>query len=233
MDRLQRLPNDNLCGYATPLLEAVSEIADLAAWKISSAAAGILSTLELAKRAHNIEASVAAFFDVNRKQPRDADTGFVNLNKRHAEPPIVLAQYYHDGCCCCFRNKTNASSAATVTATCPVHARRQTLANALLARSARIFLHMLVSGPNPRLPEIQANVQDSVQLLQWEENKEIIGQMALSWPLAVLRSMAVGIEDHEVLSSAAALCGGLWTYPDEQGPVEVKQASAFQFIDFQ
>lgn len=113
--------------------------------------------------------------------------------------------------------------------TCPLHAYRQALANALLALSAQIFLYIVVSGPNPRLLEIQAVVRGGVQLLrQWEKHKEMIGHMALSWPLAVMTSMAVGVEEREVLSSAVTAYGGIWAYPNEQGPVEIGQALPFQ-----
>lgn len=234
-ETLQRLPNDNLCGYATSLLEAISQIADLAAWKTSSAAAGVLSTLELAQRAHDIEASVAPFVEIGREQPLDDDDKIRSVNRQNcsAVPPLALAQYYHQGCCCCLRSKANATTTATITPTCPLHAHRQTLANALLARSAQIFLYIVVSGPNPRLPEIQAAVRSGVRLLrQWEKNREIMGHMALSWPLAVMTSMAVGIEERQVLSSAATACKGMWAYPDEHQQVETEQAPTFQLVDF-
>lgn len=206
-ETLHRLPNDDLGGYAASLLEAVSQVTDLAAWKASSAAAGVLSTLELAKRAHDIEASVAPFFEVGGKQALDSNGEVKSLSRQNgsAEPPIATTQCCHQGCYCCFRSKTNPTATVAATATCPLHARRKSFANALLARSAQIFLYIVVSGPNARLPEIQESVQEGVRLLQqWEENKEAMGNIAFSWPLAVMANMAIGTEEREVLSSAAA-----------------------------
>ena len=78
----------------------------------------------------------------------------------------------------------------------------------------------MVSGPNPRLLEIQAAVRGGVQLLrQWEKHEEIMGHVALSWPLAVITSMAMGAEEHEVLSAAVTACERTWAYPDEQGQI--------------
>ena len=226
-DTLQRLPDNNLCGYATSLLEAISQIADLAAWKTSSAAAGILSTLELAKRAHAIEARVAPFVEWGRKQPLDKDDDKVWSTNGHdggAEPPLAPAHCYHRGCGCrfCSKAKATTNSNTALMPTCPLHAYRQALANALLALSAQIFLYIVVSGPNPRLLEIQAAVRKGVQLLrQWEKHKEMMGHMALSWPLAVMKSMALGVEEREVSSEAVIACGRLWAYPDEQGRIEL------------
>ena len=238
-DTLQRLPDNNLCGYATSLLEAISQIADLAAWKTSRAAAGVLSTLELAKRAHAIEERVGPFVEVDRRRLLDHDDKTRSINRQNGgtEPPLAPAHYYHWGCSCCFCSKAKATyTAASTTPACPLHAYWQALANALanalLARSAQIFLYIVVSGPNPRLLEIQAVVRGGVQLLrQWEKHEEMMGQMALSWPLAVMTSMAVGVEEREVLSSALIACGRMWANPNEQGQIEIGQALPFQSME--
>ena len=230
-DALQRLLDNNLCGYAIPLLEVISQIADLAVWKTSSAAAGVLSMLELAKRAHAIEARVAPFLEMGRGQPfdKDAKTRSIGQQNGGAEPRLAPAHCYHRGCGCSFCNRAKATTTAAFTPTCSLHAYRQTLSNALLAHAAQVFLYIVVSGPNPRLLEIQAAVRGGVQLLrQWEKHKEILGHMALSWPLAVMTSMAMGAEDREVLNTAVAACGGMWAYPNEQGQIKLGQALPLQ-----
>ena len=104
--------------------------------------------------------------------------------------------------------------------TCPLHACRQAICNILLAYSAQILLYLVVSGPNPRLLEIQAAVRGGVQLLRhWGKHKEIMGHVALSWPLAVITSMAMGAEEREVLSAAVTACKRMWAYLDEQGQI--------------
>ena len=232
-DALQRLPQNSLCGYATSLLETIAQIADLAAWKSGSAAAGVLSTLELAKRAIAIEARVTPFVDVAGRQLLDDNDDVARFTKgqsRSAEPPPVPAHSYHRGCRCCFCSETKATTTIAATPpTCPLHAYQQTIANALLARSAQIFLYTVVSGPNPHLLEIQAVVRSGVQLLRQYE--ELVGHMAVSWPLAVMMSMAVDGEERELLRSALTACGKTWAYPNEHGQTDIAHALSLCSID--
>ena len=232
-EALQRLPQNNLSGYATSLLEAIAQIADLAAWKSGSAAAGVLSTLELAKRAIAIEARVTPFVDLaGRQLPDNSDdvTRFISGQSSSAEPPLVPAHFYHRGCSCCFCSKTKATTTnAAGQPTCPLHAYQQTLANVLLARSAQIFLYTVVSGPNPHLLEIQTVVRSGVRLLR--QHEELLGHMAVSWPLTVMMGMAVEGEEQELLSEAVATCGKTWAYPNEQDPIGIGHALCFQSID--
>ena len=163
----------------------------------------------------------------------DDVTRFINAQSSSAEPPLTPAHCYHRGCGCCFCSKTKATATnAATTPTCPLHAYQQTLANALLAHSAQIFLYIVVSGPNPHLLEIQTVVRSGVQLLrQWKKHEELIGHMAVSWPLAVMMSMAVDGEERELLSSAVTACGTMWAYPNEHGQTEIAHALSFQSTD--
>ena len=233
-DALQRLLYNNLCGYATSLLEAISQIADLAVWKTSSAAAGVLSMLELARRAHAIEARLTPFVSMDRRQLFDMDDETTPINRENggSEPRLAPAHCYHQGCGCSFCSKAKATTTAALMPTCPLHAYRQVLCNALLAYSAQILLYIVVSGPNPRLLEIQTAVRGGVQLLrQREEHTEIMGYMALSWPLAVMKSMAMGTEEREVLNEAVTACERTWAYPNEQGQIGLRQALPFQSME--
>ena len=95
----------------------------------------------------------------------------------------------------------------------------------------------MVSGPNPRQLEIQAAIRAAirggVQLLrQWEKHTEIMGRVALSWPLAVMTRMAMGAEECEVLSAAVTACERTWAYPDEQGHIGLRQGRLFQSMEF-
>ena len=235
-DPLQRLLRNNLCGYATSLLEAVAQIADLAAWKSGSAAAGVLSTLELAKRAIAIEARVTPFVDLAGTQLLDNNddlTWFINGQSGSAEPSLAPSHCHHRGCGCCFCTKAKAAPMNAATPpTCPLHAYQQTLANALLARSAQIFLYIVVSGSNPHLLEIQTAVRNGVQLLrQWKKYEELVGHMAVSWPLLVMMSIAIDGEERELLRSAVTACGKTWAYPNEHGQTEIAYALSSQSID--
>ena len=138
---LQRVLN-NICGYATSLLEAISDIADLAVWKTGSAAAGVLSVLELAKRAQAIEARVVPFIRMDRNQPLEIDNETTSIDRENAGGELRLgpAHYYHWACGCSFCSKAKATNNAGSMPTCPLHAYRQAVCNTLLAYSAQILL---------------------------------------------------------------------------------------------
>lgn len=222
---LQHVLNNNICGYATSLLEAISDIADLAVWKTSSAAAGILSVLDLARWAQAIKVRVTPFISMDRHQLSEIDNETTSIDRENAggELRLAPAHCYHWSCGCFFCSKAKATTNAGPMPTCPLHAYRQAVCNTLLAYSAQIILYIVVSGPNPRLLEIQAAVRRGVQLLRrWEKHKETMGHVALSWPLAVITSMAMGAGEREVLSAAVTACERTWAYPDEQGQIGLR-----------
>lgn len=176
---------------------------------------------------------LAPYADVKKKQlldDNDDKAGFINGQNGRAEPPLAPVHCYHRGCNCFFCSKAKTTTTTfTTTQTCPLHAYRQTLANVLLAHSARIFLYIVVSGQNPRLPEIQAVVRSAAQLVR--QNEEMMGHMALLWPLAVMVSMAVDVEEREVLSSAVTACRRTWAYPNEQGQVDIGQGLSLHSME--
>lgn len=58
-----------------------------------------------------------------------------------------------------------------------------------------------------------------------------MGHMALLWPLAVMVSMAVDVEEREVLSSAVTACRRTWAYPNEQGQVDIGQGLSLHSME--
>jgi hypothetical protein len=65
------------------------------------------------------------------------------------------------------------------------------LVTELFARAAIIYLHVVVSGPKPRVPEIRQSVVDTMEVLQALPSRLLI---RVSWPFAVTGCMAVGGE---------------------------------------
>ncbi|KAE8369716.1 fungal-specific transcription factor domain-containing protein [Aspergillus caelatus] len=64
----------------------------------------------------------------------------------------------------------------------------------LFARAAVIYLHVVVSGPNPHLPEIDTAVKESVGSIQTLAEKHLLQHV--SWPLCVIACFA-GVDERQ------------------------------------
>lgn len=171
---LQSIP-DNLCGYSTNLLAALSKVSDLAVWKEERTAVGVLSTLELARRAHEIENMLSAFKEL---MPGHFYAGHDYLQEMQIYPRGTA--HHSQFCIDQTRNNGIASTDRYL----------QQLTNMILARAAQIFLHSVVSSPNPRLPEIKLVVHSGIRLLRQAETAILTGQIAVAWPLSIISRMA-------------------------------------------
>lgn len=209
---LENVSDKNLCGNHLSLVKVIWRIEDLATWIRGSADTGVLSTLELAKRAHEIDSSITPFIiaDENQLFQKDDEEHSMSKQRNEAKPFSIAVPCYRQSICTRSSSTSSRDAASSEIPTCSYHSHRELQANALLARAAQVFLHIVVSGPNPCLPEIRNAVQGGISLLlQWNMTGDMADYQTFSWPLAVIRSMAFSAEDREKLDLASVVVAGV------------------------
>lgn len=179
-DLSDNLP-DNFGGYSWSLLIIMAETFDLVNWKAEKTAANVLSTLELAKRAHEIESRLtelvqptASLWEAN---------GYLNLHANGTELTACINQTAPPEYNYRFSGGSDDKSRLTL------NMKNQYHANAIMAHATLIFLYTVVSGPNPRVPEIQRTATSAMLLLKEAEKAIVNRQIAVAWPLSIIASM--------------------------------------------
>lgn len=143
----------------------VNQVTKLRLWKLNLVNQGLLSTLELARRAGDIERELKAIEDYSR-------------TLEHSGSRVTP-------CWAGFRSTSKVASSHA----CDWHTLLSILRSRLFAVAGKIYLHIVVSGPNFNLPEIRANVEvgmsDIYRLKALAEDQLI----SIAWPLCVIGCM--------------------------------------------
>jgi hypothetical protein len=74
----------------------------------------------------------------------------------------------------------------------------------IFASAALVYLHVVVSGPHPELPEIQKSVSDTVAAFKGLPDPRLM--RGLTWPFTIAGCMAMGTQQHYFRTSLSAQC---------------------------
>jgi C6 transcription factor Pro1 len=170
-----KLQLENISGCENWAMILVREIAVLSDWKRRMSEEGILNVLELAKRANFI------------RRPLDdrIDRLVAELGQNSDDPEL-----------------SNKSSTPVYKKQKDHVIRKVTHA---FAYAAKVYLCVVVSGPNPDLPEIVDSVSSTAAALRSLPDPQLIRKLA--WPFCIAGSMAKGTQRQAFkdLASAAGI----------------------------
>ena len=154
----------------------IAHINNLASWKGQAAATGTLSIYELGRRA----------FDLQHKldfKQKSLDTG---------EDQVQRTEDFGDPYPACSTGLTMPVDS------CVWHDKANRHVTALFVHAGMIYLHVVLSGCNPKLPEIQESVScataDLDELIRLRR-AGVLHSIGLPWALCVIGSMALAGED--------------------------------------
>lgn len=147
-----------ICGCSKEVLALVNEITELNFWKEQAEANGALSILDLGRRASDIQKTIQKILETSH-----ANEWGGSANRMMACRP--------------------GTSVEEVEGPCGWHTQVAERSNVAFAISAEIYLCVVVSGWNPKLPEIQESVMKSIRHLC---DSSVVAQMDtinLAWPI--------------------------------------------------
>lgn len=160
---IEYLGLDKLMGCENWVMLSIRDITALDCWKARMQENNQLSILELASRASRIEAKLENGLEVNFNTANNPDVSEMDICGQ-------VAQTYDS-----FLLEYGSKDV-------------RPLVTRIFACSALVYLHTVVSGANPDLPEIHQNVSRAIAAFQALSNPNLV--RGLAWPMCIAGCMA-------------------------------------------